>query len=261
MNGTQVDRVYCREYIDTLNKYDKYKYSFGQIVDKDSPGKTFGFSDDILAMECIDMDAYETDQAGLNDQTMDCACPIAKFNDTTRIYSDRKLLLLEFKLNCVNHCLGKSVYTGKMSHTRQLLATERLHGENIFIFTDSVKSKAVRQVNSWKMGSNSAVLKNALVMSPKELNNYIGFESNFPYKYRTNVDDIINSILANVDNVDQLVSELEKWKKEAEKFKKQQNIIESRYIIEILKRVVLESVDYVKDEIGREYIKLCICDI
>jgi hypothetical protein len=129
MNGTQADRVYCREYIDTLIKYDKYKYSFGQIIDKDSPGNTFtfGFSNDILAMECIDIDAYETSQAGLNDQTMDCACPIARFNDTTRMYSDGRLLLVEFKLNCVNHCLGKSVYTGKISHTRRLLVSERLH--------------------------------------------------------------------------------------------------------------------------------------
>jgi len=46
MNETQKDRVYCQQHIDNLTHYDQFKYSFGDIICKDSPNMNFGFSQD-----------------------------------------------------------------------------------------------------------------------------------------------------------------------------------------------------------------------
>jgi hypothetical protein len=177
MNEPKANRTYCREHIDSLDSYDAFKKSFAEIIDKDSPGKSkkFGFSNNVLSMVCIDMDAMEASQSGLHNQTMDCVCPIARYDRKRRTFSAKKLLLVEVKLNCTTHRLGESDYTGKISHTRSLLVGEMLHETNVFLFTKAVKGIAKSNVERWKRGSHGNRFKHVSIMTPDDFSNYIDF--------------------------------------------------------------------------------------
>jgi hypothetical protein len=262
MLENQIDRVYCQGYLDSLLKYDQYKYTFGEIVDKDSPHQTFGFSRDILNMKCIDIDAIESNMSEQNDQTMDCACSIAKFDVVSRRYTSKKLLLVELKLNCISsRNLTKSVYVGKIDHSRDLLVGEKLHRSNIFLVTDKVKNSAKHDVYRISKDSNGSKLKNVVVMSPTEFNSFIGFEHNFPYIPINNPNDIIQSIKNASKDIDKLVGVIEYWKKEVCCYKSLYNHNEVENIRKNLKIGVHRIINAMPSGYDKEYITLCFEDI
>jgi hypothetical protein len=263
MEESQINRVYCPAYLDELKQYTRFKTTFAEIIAKDSSRRNFEFSEQILEMHCLDVDALEAHRGGPSDKTMDCACPIAKFNDVSRDYTTQKLLLVELKLNCVGHRLSREDYVGKITHTRALLlSTAHLHDAQIFLFTDSVKSRVKHDVERWKRGSGASELQNVQVMSPKELNDFIGFECFYPYHPLNEASAIQQKLQEKAKDVDALVAEIQHWRALAQRYKYDHNLQESTHIYDILRqtiRPILLAMPAESDE--KMYLSLSVNDL
>ncbi|MCM1066643.1 MAG: hypothetical protein NC418_03600 [Muribaculaceae bacterium] len=212
----------------------KMKMSFAEIIEKDSPRKNFGFSPDVLAMQCIDLDALEASRSGDRDKTMDCLTSIGTFNPERQSFVNPRFLLIELKLNCTNHNLSTSDYTGKVTHTRTLLSGVALHPTNIFLFTESVKSRAKQFVERMSRGSSGKLLGSVAIMSPTDFNNYIGFTHQFPYKPTHSAASITNEISSAASDSQLLVNAFEKWKDIAVGFFYSGNSQETKHIASVL---------------------------
>lgn len=262
MTEAKIERVYCEHVVGGLDYDDSVKKSFAEIVDKDSPGKSFGFSEEILKMSCLDLDEIEMSKSGDNDKTMDCSVGIGKFNEKKRTYAATKLLLVELKLNCKKHNLKQEHYCGKIAHTRNMLSGTPLHSENIFLFTSAVKGRAIREVFSWSQGSNGSVLKKVHIMSPEEFNDFIGFESQYPYKPINDEARIIAEIKGSFEeSIDKLASTIDDWKDKGQTYIHRNNRQEASHIFKHLKSTLSSIVDKIEAEDDREYILLKIDEL
>lgn len=110
--------VYYAASLEQCNIDRRYRYSFGYIVGKDSPGKSFGFDNRLLEAECIDSDKVEADRYGSNEKTMDLIMGLADFNDVKQKYTRQYLLPIELKLNCVTFNVKLKCLKEKDKHTR-----------------------------------------------------------------------------------------------------------------------------------------------
>jgi hypothetical protein len=174
--------IYCEDLLDSKPEYNEYRASFEAIVKKDSPNKRFGFSNDILSMICIDMDAVENALGVDLNKTMDCIVPVGNMHESSKNLVSKRFLLVELKMNSKKHNLGSHDYTDKIRHTRNLLADVPLHEDNIFIFPDSVRSVAYRAINNWSKGSNGNLFKSIRPRSTKFVNAKAAyFGGNFVY--------------------------------------------------------------------------------
>ena len=76
-----------------------FRHRFIDIVQKDSPGKTFGFSVGIQNINCFDLDAAVSSLGGDKQCSMDCIIRIGDYDTVHARFSNPKWLLVEFKLN------------------------------------------------------------------------------------------------------------------------------------------------------------------
>ena len=218
---------------------------FRDIVDKDYHGKVFGFSTDVLDMICIDHDRWELSRSRQHDKTMDCSTVIGSYNYMRQSFSNDRHLLIELKLNCKQHNLGKNDYTGKINHSGELLYPHIIYDKKIFLFYGSAKGKAKKDVSQWQNGTKGSEFKNILIMNPEEFNNYIGFTDQFPYQPINNASQIENDINNNTADIDNLFDVLQKWLDISENYGRLYNLNERRHIAEAalkaLKNISLEN--------------------
>ena len=237
------------------------KKSFAEIIDKDSHGKSFGFSNEILSIECVDLDDVESASAGSHtDKSMDCTFGIGQFNIVTRGFSSRRLLLVELKLNCTKHNLSPSDYTGKITHTRLLLkdVMTDLDESNIFIFTSEVSSKAKSDIFRWSQGSDGKILKTVLVHTPKEFCSYIGFQHEFPYTPLNSTDKISAELNEVANDTDQLAQVIQHWKKTALDYLYKGNRPEYEHITKTVKTIASKIIEGINPEVDHDYLILVL---
>ncbi len=256
----RIERVYCHSVVADMDDMPAKK-TFAEIVAKDSGDRSFGFSSDVLSMLCLDLDAIESLRSGDNEKTMDCSVGIGRYNVTQRVFAGRMLLLVELKLNCVNHTLGASHYIGKVRHTRDLLADRNIHGSHIFLFTGQVKGKAQRDVFGWSRGSNGNVLKTIRIMTPVEFNGYVGFESQYPYKPINDGQTMAAEIAGAAVDAVSLAEVIEKWKQKGIAYRHAGNMPEACHISHTVKSAAAAVVDNMEPGVDREYIQLILDEL
>ncbi len=185
--------VYYAASLEQCNIDRRYRYSFGDIVGKDSPGKSFGFDNRLLKAECIDSDKVEADRCGSNERTMDLIMGLADFNDVKQKYTRQYLLPIELKLNCVAFNEKLKSLKEKDKHTREMI--DGIFSENsVFIFTDNVAKVATSYYHRWRKGSEGSDIKNWRIVTPNQFNSLIKFSADFPYTPQTNFNAISKAI-------------------------------------------------------------------
>lgn len=156
----RINEVYDSDAIGRCDGYEEYVDSFGNIVEKDSPRKNFGFSKRILEMDCLDMDKIEIAQKGSNEMTMDLLVEISTFDDIRQCSSAMCLLPVELKLNAESFNLGQRDLLGKDEHTRQYVLGVGFAMSSVFLFPDTVVSYAMNSINRWKRGTGGNRMAN-----------------------------------------------------------------------------------------------------
>lgn len=254
---TSKERVYNQYLTETHPIDSQFKMSFEEILHKDYGNNTYGFSSDVLGMLCIDHDAWEKSASGQdNDKTMDCSTSIAAFDNNRYIYSHHRHLLIELKLRCVAHTLNKNAYTGKIVHSRSLLNGYPQHPANIFIFTENVQRKAKSDIAQWSRGSGGSVFKSVLAMTPENLNEYIGFEHQFPYKPINEQEEIANGLVAAQGDPDKLYKLLSYWKEQAQYHMGAYRHLEYLHICNTVASLYDKLLDSLPEGIDKEAIRI-----
>lgn len=248
-------RVYNADYIPKLHAEHRQLKSFAMIVDKDSPGVNFGFSNDINTMQCIDLDEVETQLEGKNDQTVDCVVTIGKFNQDTQCINSPSFLLVELKLNCVSHTLGINDYKGKVMHSKDLLASYAIPFEPVFLFTDLVKNRALSFLNRYKRSSEWKYVADIKVHTPKEFNDFVQFSHAFPYHPINSAEKIVSD-LNSTTTIDDLAARITYWKQTAQNYLFRGNSYEKDSIITILNGYLDQRLPTIADATDRAYLTL-----
>lgn len=210
---TKDRRVYHPAVVNSHPVDNRFKTTFAEVMHKDYGELTYGFSQDVLGMTCIDHDSWEKSISGNDDKTMDCSTGIAAFECTRRAYSAHRHLLVELKLKCRSHTLHKEDYLGKIRHSRALLAGSPQHPDNVFIFIDAVQRKAKSDLTQWGRGTGGSIFRTILPLTPDGFNSFIGFEHQFPYKPVNDAQAIENHLKTNAGDAGALCKALDFWKK------------------------------------------------
>lgn len=237
---------------------------FGEIVQKDSPGCSFGFTDEVLSMLCLDHDKVEISKHGNNNMTVDCSTVISCLDDATLKLRNHRHLFIELKLNCTAHNLKKEDYQGKIIHSLLLIQEYCSHQANVypsyvFLFTDLVKGRARRDVNGWSRGSGGSLLKKVVIMAPTDFNEYVGFPHQFPYDPKNSRETIEEEFRKVRESKEDCLEMLDSWYKKAVAYGysglglEQQHIAET--MVGILRAWINDSADGQNREIEREYLE------
>lgn len=214
------DRVYHEAFVLGSPIPQKYKQSFSCIINKDYPGKKYGFSPRILGILGIDMDSIEKENTGNDNNTMDMVTGIAQFDDNRQIFSKDRFLPVELKLGCKSFDeISKTELLRKDKHTRDILNSISVSVDplSIFLFTKNVAPSAKSIKSRWEKESNGSKIKTWEIKSPEEYNTFIQFENDFPYKTLTDIDclkDKIKNLFSN-GNIDGCIDFIENWKRKA----------------------------------------------
>lgn len=222
------DRVYHESYVVDSPIPQKYKHDFASVINKDYPGKHYGFTQRILDTLCIDMDSIETDNKGDNNNTMDMVTGIAQFDDSRRVFNNDRFLPVELKLGCKSSDeINKKELLDKDAHTRDILNSSSLSvdAHSVFLFTKNVAPSAKNIKSRWERETNGSKIKTWEIKSPEEYNTYIQFENDFPYKPLTDIEglkDRISTLFSN-GNIDGLIAFVEYWLRMAENYRYRNN--------------------------------------
>ena len=232
---TDTEYVYNKSVVDAAGIKDCFKHSFLYFLKKDYEGKFYGFSDRVLATYCVDMDELETDSPfPQNDNTMDLAIGIGRFDDTERVFSNKRLLPVELKLKCESfRSLHKDRerLIGKDVHTRDLLKEHNVDSKSIFLFTKEVAPEALRYFIQWKRESKVR-FGHWKAMDSEQYTEFIGFEEEFPYRTLTNLEDLDNILDSFIDDGDYegMIDWLYGLKEKAESFLQRYKLPEVKHI-------------------------------
>lgn len=223
-----LDRVYHEAFVFGSPIPQKYKKRFSCIINKDYPGKKYGFSPRILGKLCIDMDSIEKDNTGNDNNTMDMVTGIAQFDDIRRVFSKDRFLPVELKLGCKSFDeISKTELLRKDKHTRDLLNSFSVSVDplSIFLFTKNVAPSAKSIKSRWEKETNGSKIKTWEIKSPEEYNAFIRFEKDFPYKTLTDIEGLkfkINNLFSDGD-IDGLIDFIENGKRMAEAYRYKYN--------------------------------------
>lgn len=240
----RIDNVYCEDVLSSCRTYENYKCTFEEIVQKDSGNKAFGFEERILKMQSFDVDKIEmnTSENADKDCTMDLVIGIASFDDTERKFSNRRLLPIELKLNCKSFNLEKGKLKEKDKHTREMKWNYvPFSSKSIFLFPSGIIDKAKNELGRWKRGSGGSDVKNWVLLTPNDFNNYIVFAEDYPYSPKTDFSSIENTIneFITEGNIGGCTCYLvESVRSRLEVFQKRYKIEEIKYVVECLRKTM-----------------------
>jgi hypothetical protein len=256
------ERVYHETFVIGSPIPQKYKHSFSGIINKDYPGKKYGFSPRILDILCIDMDSIEKDNNGDDNNTMDMVTGIAQFDDNRRVFKNDKFLPVELKLGCKSiDEISKTDLLRKDEHTRDLLNSYSVSvdAHSVFLFTKNVAPYAKNIKSRWEKETNGKKIKTWEMKSPEEYNTYIQFEDDFPYKTMTDVEglkDKINNLFSDGD-IDGLIDFIESGKRMAEAYRyKHNNLNECGAIADALSESIKSLIGKNQGADIDEYLKM-----
>lgn len=257
---TSMERVYNPDLVKAHPIDSKFKKTFAEILRKDYDNDTYGFSRDILGILCIEHDAWEKSLSGDDDKTMDCSTSVAVYDNTNNHYSNHRHLMIELKLRCKSHTLGKDVYLGKIGHSRDLLKGHPVHPASIFVFIESVQRKAKSEIAHWRRGSDGSAFKSVIAMTPQNLNDFIGFENQYPYQPINKGEDIRNGLIGVQGDAEKILQMLAHWKQQAIIHLNAYRHIEYVHICATVSSLADLLLDSISDNIDRELIRLELDD-
>lgn len=250
------NRVYIEQIVKQSQISNKYHHLFIDFLVKDYDGKTFEFNNRIQETVCVDIDEMENDRGGNNNNTMDLAVGIAKYDDTRQTFSSCRMLPVELKLGCLSFDeIKKDDLIHKDQYTRGFIISHSLSVDehSVFLFTKKVSPSAKSEKSRWENESNSNALKHWEMMSPQEYNDYIGFKNDYPYKPITDVKVVV-SILNNLfdnEKYDECIDYIDKWKNNAENYFRKYMLDECNAIVDCLLHCIDNN--FTTKDISSEY--------
>lgn len=258
------NNVYCEDVITSCSINVKYRFSFNEIVRKDTPSKNIGFRDRIGNMLCLDVDKIEADAKGDSDSTMDLVVGVADFDDVLQKFSLKVLLPIELKLNCSAFNIRKQMLLHKDSHTREMFSGIALSAISIFLFPNDVVSVAQNILARWKCDSGASLLRNWRFLGQEEFNCYVHFSDEYPYSPKTDFctfEERIDSYLS-MTEIEQCANYIDtEIKNCAEHYLHCYDLNELNYIIDCLESKMTEVYKFLPpsaNPIDVEYLKLCV---
>lgn len=252
-------RVYNTRPVEDCGYYPRFVSLFRAILNKDYPGKEFGFTERVLNTLCVDMDAVEIAATGDNDCTMDCVVGVGNYEEGRKIFSSHRVMMVEMKLGCTSFSLKSGDLQKKELHTMDLLTGNMLESARVFLFTSKVISEAKRRLNSWKRGSEGNRYKNWCFLEPKEYNDFIHFAEDYPYLPVNKRADIVKSFENTgslSENIDSLVKIRNYWLTLANDFRNRGVQEEHDHIKSVVEEVVSVIVNTLDEGDDKELLKL-----
>lgn len=253
-------RVYHTKATEDVTDARSFMTTFGKVVEKDSGADSFGFSERINAMECIDMDLWEKSISGQTDKTMDCAIGMSTFDDNARRHSFHRLLLVELKMNCRSRkpTIGSTELAGKVRHSCDMLNGHPIDRAMIFLFPETQRSIYARELYNWQHGSDKKRFKHWKVLNPDQFNNYIGFKEDYPYNPTYKEEMIVQTLLSHIASKDygELCRALNDWKERLIECQIRYMVEEESHIREVVSKTMRSIFPEISDGDEKEFIEM-----
>lgn len=143
------------------------------------------------SVSCLDMDAVEQSNHGIQDCTMDAATGIADYRNGN--VSNDRFLLVELRLDYKSTAnFDYSNMSRKVSHTKDLLSGSIMDSTFYFVFNDNLwqraqsdfdrRSRSNKEYRTWK------------AVSPQSFFDDIKFKQDLPFVPETNIDKLKKDI-------------------------------------------------------------------
>lgn len=184
---------------------------------------------------CLDLDAYEKSISNQADATMDASVGIADYESNCKTKSRLLLIELRFDYKSTSNFDIQNMLQ-KVSHSRDLLKSNIVDKNSLFIYTPEVAQKAQHYFDRLSRQSNYRSICNWKAMNVNQFFDFIKNEGDFPYQP---INDI-NQIKADLKNkyvsrgLDGLYDYTNFWLKRMQKYKVQNKSNECDAIAEVL---------------------------
>ena len=218
-------------------------------------GKAY-FSGSII---CLDLDAFEASRTGNNDATMDAVTGMADWQKN-HSSNDRHLLIeLRFGYRSTSN-FDLSNMKQKVSHSRDILAPERVNDQVVFIYEPKVAAQASnyfsrlsrqdREVRTWK------------AMDVEGFGNYIVDSATLPYEAESDLDGLVKELRQKFDagGLSALDSLLKYWIEKMDTYILRYKHAESHAIAQSM-LAFLQTLSFDKGTFEDEYLTLRIEEI
>ena len=218
-------------------------------------GKAY-FSGSII---CLDLDAFEASGIGNNDATMDAAAGMADWQKN-HSSNDRHLLIeLRFGYRSTSN-FDLSNMKQKVSHSRDILAPERVNDQVVFIYEPNVAAQASnyfsrlsrqdREVRTWK------------AMDVEGFGNYIVDRATLPCEAESDLDDLVKELRQKFDagGLSALDPLLKYWIEQMEKYNLRYKHAESDAIAKSM-LTYLRTISFERGSFEDEFLALRIEEI
>lgn len=189
-------------------------------------------------IECLDMDAYETQiRHGSKDHTMDAVMGIKDFSANR--FCNPRLLLVELRMDYKSDKnLSKTALEKKVSHTKDILgSTIPINGTSLFIFRPGV----IQRVRRWfkDKSQEGGIIRLCEPLSTEDFNELIKPESEFPYTPVTDVHVIEKELrlLLSRNDFTAFISQIEYRIKKAMSYRQRYNNAEYDCIMQPVRNV------------------------
>lgn len=235
-------------------KMGNYGCTFIEVVQKDSPGKSFGFSLAMQRVRCFDLDRAAASLGGNNPSTMDCLIRIGAYCAVTKKFSSPRWLMVELKLNTKEAPIDRGALAKKVKDTECGLAGEDVDISRNFIYPEGLYAQKRSAFANWKRGSDAKTYKNWHCYSPAKFEKFLLFQENLPYKPENEFEQIRNSIYENGDSPEDFDTSLRDWKSRAETYLYEGNRAEYLHILHSLNLLFKDYINGVKEQDDKEYL-------
>ena len=176
-------------------------------------GKSY-FSNPII---CLDLDSFEASRSGNNDATMDAAAGMADWQKN-HSSSDRHLLIeLRFGYRSTSN-FDLSNMKQKVSHSRDILAPERVNDQVAFIYEPNVAAQASNYFS--RISRQDCEVRTWKAMDVEGFGNYIVDRATLPYEAENDLATLVKELRQKYEEggLSALDSLLKYWIEQMEKY-------------------------------------------
>ena len=207
--------------------------TFESVIYKDSPGQSFGFNREFLAMLCIDMDYVVVALGGNQSHSMDTLMSVGNYDAVTCKYSNQRWVMVELKLNSKIAQDDRDDLKRKVDETLSHIDRATIDPAKIFVYPDVCVAVKKSKFQMWRKGSGKQIYKDWKCFSVRDLEEFILLPQNIPYIPMNSMDDILKSFPDDLD-IDGIDRQFKYWRKLADNFALRGNRQEYEHILGIL---------------------------
>ena len=178
--------VFCPEYTEQSNLSPLFLTKLNSICQRDY-GQSY-FADSLI---CLDLDNYETAQAGDNDATMDAAMGIAEWQNNHTTRESHLLIELRFDYKSTRNFDLRNMKR-KVAHSKDILYPESIHHQEVFLYESNIAPQAINYFS--RLSRQDKEIKSWLAMDINGFNNFVFDRSSLPYKPKNNIRDIASDL-------------------------------------------------------------------